>query len=81
MLRTQMRILMILALLLFVSTVVVADAIVVTRAMAASTIAEIFIEESSVRVEVAIGPQDLAAFRNLMPDGLYERMGYPPKPL
>ena len=58
-----------------------ADAIIMTKAMTASTIAEIFIEESSVRVEVAIGPQDLAAFRNLMPDGLYERMGYPPKPL
>ena len=36
-----------------------ADAIVITKAMTASTIAEIFIEESSVRVELEIGGPDL----------------------
>ena len=58
-----------------------ADAIIMTKAMTASTVSEIFVEESAVRVELEIGLQDLAAFRNLMPDGLYERMGYPSEPL
>jgi hypothetical protein len=56
------------------------DAIVVTRAMLASTIAEIWIEPDSVVVELEIGPQDLRAFRNLLPDELYDRMGYEPEP-
>jgi hypothetical protein len=58
-----------------------ADAIVVTRAMTATTIAEIFIEEASVRVELEIGLADLGGFRNVMPDELYERMGNDPEPL
>jgi hypothetical protein len=57
------------------------DAIVVTRAATASTIAEIFVEESAVRVEVEIGLSDLPAFRNLLPDGLYQRLGHEPEPL
>ena len=58
-----------------------ADAIIVTKAMTASTIAEIFIAEGSIRVELEIGGSDLRGFRNLMPDGLYERLGYEPRPL
>ena len=57
-----------------------ADAIVVTKAMTASTIAEIFVEEGSVRVELEIGIADLGGFRNLMPDDIYERMGFDPEP-
>jgi len=57
-----------------------ADAIVVTKAMTASTIAEIFIDESAIRVELEIGGPDLLGFRNLMPDAVYERMGYDPEP-
>jgi len=52
----------------------------ISKAMTASTIAEMFIEESSVRVELEIGLQDLTAFRNLMPDALYERLGFEPEP-
>jgi hypothetical protein len=48
--------------------------------MLASTIAEIFIEEDSVVVELEVGAQDLEAFRNLLPDQLYERLGYEPEP-
>jgi len=59
---------------------VLADAIVVTKAMTASTIAEIFISEGSIRVELEIGGPDLNGFRNLMPDGVYERMGFEPEP-
>ncbi|MFQ5990509.1 MAG: hypothetical protein ACE5K9_11405 [Candidatus Methylomirabilales bacterium] len=62
-------------------SLVYADAIIVTKAMTASTIAEVFVEESAVRVELEIGIQDLRGFRNLMPDEIYERLGYPPKPL
>jgi hypothetical protein len=57
-----------------------ADAIIITKAMTASTIAEIFIDESSIRVELEIGGRDLPGFRNLMPDGVYARMGYEPEP-
>jgi hypothetical protein len=58
-----------------------ADAIVVTQAMLASTVAEIFVEETSVRMEIEIGVADLGAFANLMPDELYERLGNAPAPL
>jgi len=55
------------------------DAIVVTRAMKASTIAEIFIARDSVTVELEIGVTDLPAFRNVLPDPIYERLGYDPE--
>ncbi|MCP3905968.1 MAG: hypothetical protein GY715_20275 [Planctomycetes bacterium] len=57
------------------------DALVVTRAMTAPTIAEIFIEPGTVRVELEIGVDDLEGFRNLLPDELYERLGHDPSPL
>jgi hypothetical protein len=56
------------------------DAIVITRAMLASTVAEIFIREDSVVVELEIGGSDLEAFRNLLPDPLFERLGHAPEP-
>jgi hypothetical protein len=58
-----------------------ADAIVVSQAMFASTIAEYFVEEDNVRVELEIGVDDLASFRNLLPDAVFEKMGYEPKPI
>ncbi len=45
-----------------------ADAIIITKAMTASTIAEIFVENDHVRVELEIGVGDLEAFRNLLPN-------------
>jgi len=56
------------------------DAIVITKAMTASTIAEVFIEEERILVEVEIGGRDLEGFRNLMPDEVYQRMGHEPRP-
>ena len=53
-----------------------ADAIVVSQAMFASTIAEFFVEEDHVRVELEIGVGDAAAFRNILPDALYEQLGF-----
>jgi len=58
-----------------------ADAIIRVRAMTASTIAEFFIDEQGVRVELEIGFNDLPAFSNLLPDGLYEKLGNEPRPL
>ncbi len=55
-----------------------ADAIVMTRAMTASTILEAFVEESVVRLEVEIGGADLPAFINLLPDEIYDRLDLPP---
>jgi hypothetical protein len=48
--------------------------------MLASSIAEVFIREDSVVVELEIGGSDLEAFENLLPDELYERMGNDPEP-
>ena len=56
------------------------DALVITRAMLASTIAEIWVEQDSVVVEFEIGPGDIEAFRNLLPDELFARLGYAPEP-
>ena len=54
------------------------DAIVVTRAGAASTIAELFVESDGMRVEIEVGAGDLEAFANLFPDEVYEAIGLEP---
>ncbi len=74
--RQQLTARVFLIFLLTPASVCLADAIIITKAMTASTIAEIFIEESSVRVELEIGGPDLEGFRNLMPDGVYQRLGH-----
>ncbi|MHC4972251.1 MAG: hypothetical protein ACYTG3_07960 [Planctomycetota bacterium] len=66
---------------LLLCAVAAADAIVVTKAMTASTIAEVFVTDGSVRVELEIGVPDLKGFRNLLPDALYEKLGYEAEPL
>ena len=58
-----------------------ADAIVVTKAMTASTVMEIFIDESEILVEVEIGVPDLLAFQNLLPDEIRTRIGLEAEPL
>ena len=57
------------------------DAIVVSQAMYANTIAEYYVEDDHVRLELEIGADDVDVFRNLMPDGFYERLGYTARPL
>ncbi len=49
--------------------------------MLATTIAEIFVEPERVRVELEIGPGDLVAFANLLPDDLHRRLGLGEAPL
>ena len=48
-----------------------ADAIIQNRAMLSSSIAEYFVEEEGVLLELEIGALDLGAFRNLLPDEIY----------
>ncbi len=57
------------------------DAIVVTRAMQASTVAEVFITEGDVRVTLEIGVTDVEAFGNLLPDALHGEIGLGDEPL
>jgi hypothetical protein len=56
------------------------DALVITRAMLATTISEIFIRKDTVVVELEIGVRDAPAFQNLLPDELYEALGNEPEP-
>jgi hypothetical protein len=57
------------------------DALVWTQAMFAATIAEYFIEEGRVLVELEIGLDDLEAFRNLLPDEIHDKLGQASAPL
>ena len=59
-------------------TGILADAIIRTQAMLATTIAEIFVDERGVVLELEIGLADLEAFSNIMPDEIYERLGNEP---
>ena len=65
---------------LLVTNIALADALITNQSMFATTIAEYFIEQDQIRVELEIGMQDLPAFRNLMPDEIYEEMGHAPRP-
>ena len=58
-----------------------ADALGITKAMQASTIAEIFIEPTQIRVEIEVGVDDLTAFANILPDKLYEKLTGQKQPL
>lgn len=69
-----------LLLALLIANIARADALVANQSMFASTIAEFYIEGDKVRVELEIGLDDLPAFRNLMPDEIYEKMGNEPRP-
>ncbi len=51
-----------------------ADALVVTQAMKAATIVELFVESEQVRVAFEVGAMDLNAFANVLPDDLYEKL-------
>jgi len=62
------------------STSARADALLRSEAMLATTIAEFFISEEQIVVELEIGLVDLAAFANLLPDALYEKLGRDPLP-
>jgi hypothetical protein len=44
--------------------------------MTASTIVEVFVEADGIRVAAEVGVADLKAFRNVLPDELYEKLGH-----
>lgn len=56
------------------SQAVHADALVTTQAMKASTIAEIFVTDQGVRLEIEAGGPDIEVFRNLLPDQVLEKL-------
>ena len=58
----------------FVANRLHADAIVVTRAMKAATVAEFFVEEDRIRFEIEVGQADLPAFANALSNQEYERV-------
>jgi hypothetical protein len=64
-----------LAILLF-SKVVLADALSLSEAMKADTIAQYYIEDDGVKVELEIGMKSIDAFKNILPDAIYQDMGY-----
>ncbi|TDJ43575.1 MAG: hypothetical protein E2O50_04450 [Gammaproteobacteria bacterium] len=53
-----------------------ADAIMRSQAMFAETIAEIYVNEDELVLELEIGMDDVPAFRNLLPDEIYKELGY-----
>ena len=67
--------------LLLTSTNAAADAIMRSQAMFANTIAEYYVEDDHIRLELEIGVDDVGSFRNLIPDALYQRLGYGDAPL
>jgi len=68
------------ALLLF-TTSALADAIMRSNAMFADTIAEYYVEDDHVRLELEIGFDDVGSFRNLLPDALYQELEFGAAPL
>lgn len=66
---------------MLLSGMVSADAIVVTKAMNSSTIAEFYVQESSVRLNLEIGAADLNVFVNVLPDMIYEKLTGTSEPL
>ena len=77
---SRIRPIFVLALLL-IPLEVTADAIVRSMAMFAETIAEYYVEDGQVRIELEIGEKDIASFRNLLPDEIYRQLGYGEEPL
>ena len=53
-----------------------ADAVIRTQAMNAATIAEFYIDETEIRLEIEIGLSDLAAFQSLLPDDIHQGMEF-----
>jgi hypothetical protein len=57
-----------------------ADAIMRSMAMFATTIAEYYVEEYHVRLELEIGESDIPAFRNMLPEEIYQQLGFGDQP-
>lgn len=53
-----------------------ADALMVNKAMQASSIAEFFIDKEGVTVELEINASSIDTFKELLPDSVYQEMGF-----
>jgi len=58
-----------------------ADALMRSQAVDASSLAQYYVDEHGVTVELEIGLNSIEAFRNLMPDAVYQRLGHEPSPM
>ena len=67
--------------LLLTTSSAAADAVIRSQAMFADTIAEYYVEDDRIKLELEIGVDDVGSFRNLIPDALYQRLGYGDSPL
>ncbi len=61
---------------LLVANFALADAMARPKAMTAPTIAEYYIEREGLMLQLEIGSKELAAYRNLLPDEVYQQMGF-----
>lgn len=77
-LRDALRLIPILLTVLAIHARVMADAVVVVRAMKATTILEVFLDESHMRVEIEMGLTDAPAFVHLLPQDIYDQLDLPP---
>jgi hypothetical protein len=68
-------------LLLLMPGYVMADAIMRSNAMFATTIAEIYVGDEEILVDFEVGLNDLETFANLLPDEIYTEMGNAPVPV
>jgi hypothetical protein len=75
-----MRRVLALIVLLVLATPAHADAVVASRAMLAETVAEYYVDEGGVRVELEIGLSGLPAFGNLLPDEIHEKLDLGDRP-
>jgi hypothetical protein len=66
----------ILSLLLCQTSLLYADALMVNQSAKASTIIEFYIDEQGVRAELEIGLDSVEGFKNILPDAIYQQLGY-----
>jgi hypothetical protein len=66
--------------LLLSSPFLAADALLRPKAMSAPTIAEYYIEEEGIMLQLEIGQKEIPSFRNLLPDEIYQQLGYGDEP-
>ena len=66
----------ILSLVLFQTSLLHADALMVNQSAKASTIIEFYISDQGVRAELEIGLESLEGFKNILPDAVYQQLGY-----
>jgi hypothetical protein len=67
---------MVLTLICFGAKPAFSDALMQSQALKASSIIQYYIDEQGVRVELELGVESLEKFRNLLPDGIYQQLGY-----